>query len=155
MWGLNCKRKYEIFKRYKIVPRDLREKGPESVRFRGIRAIIRSPGLWAAGLCLCLLLGFFLGSLRARSRSAAVTAVARAPAEEVRSLGTELVDINSADEETLQTLPGIGPALAERIVAYREENGGFRYLYELTNVKGIGSSTFEALQEFITLNTEE
>ena len=76
-------------------------------------------------------------------------------AEEVRSLGTELVDINSADEETLQTLPGIGPALAERIVAYREENGGFRYLYELTNVKGIGSSTFEALQEFITLNTEE
>ena len=84
-----------------------------------------------------------------------MTAVARAPAEEVRSLGAELVDINTADEETLQTLPGIGPALAERIVAYREANGGFQYLYELTNVKGIGSSSFEALQEFITLNTEE
>jgi comEA protein len=109
----------------------------------------------AGALCLCLLSGFFLGSLRARRNCAAVTAVARAPAEEVRSLGTELVDINTADEETLQTLPGIGPALAERIVAYREENGGFQYLYELTNVKGIGSSTFEALQEFITLNTEE
>lgn len=133
----------------------MREKGPENVRFRGIRAFLRRPAVLAGALCLCLILGFFLGSLRARSRSAAVTAVARAPAEEVRSLGTELVDINTADEETLQTLPGIGPALAERIVAYREANGGFQYLYELTNVKGIGSSTFEALQEFITLNTEE
>ena len=125
------------------------------MRFRGVRAFFRRPGVLAGALCLCLLSGFFLGSLRARRNCAAVTAVARAPAEEVRSLGTELVDIDTADEETLQTLPGIGPALAERIVAYREENGGFQYLYELTNVKGIGSSTFEALQEFITLNTEE
>ena len=125
------------------------------MRFRGVRAFFRRPGVLAGALCLCLLSGFFLGSLRARRNCAAVSAVARAPAEEVRSLGTELVDINTADEETLQTLPGIGPALAERIVAYREENGGFQYLYELTNVKGIGSSTFEALQEFITLNTEE
>ena len=125
------------------------------MRFRGVRAFFRRPGVLAGALCLCLLSGFFLGSLRARRNCAAVTAVARAPAEEVRSLRTELVDINTADEETLQTLPGIGPALAERIVAYREENGGFQYLYELTNVKGIGSSTFEALQEFITLNTEE
>ena len=125
------------------------------MRFRRIRAVLHSPGALAGALCFCLLLGFFLGSLRVRSRSATVTVAARAPAEEVRTAPAELVDINTADEELLQTLPGIGPALAERIVAYREANGGFRYLYELTNVKGIGSSTFEALQELITLGSEQ
>ena len=138
-----------------VIAQDLGEKRPESVKFRGIRAFIRNPGALACALCLCLLLGFFLGSLRARSRGSAVEAVARAPAEEVRSLGPALVDINRADEEELQALPGIGPALAGRIVAYREEHGGFRYLYELTDVKGIGLSTFEALQELITLGTDE
>ena len=122
---------------------------------RWIRDSLRRPGFLAAGLCICLLLGFFLGSLRARSRSGEVTVVARAPAEEVRALPTERVNINTADEELLQTLPGIGPSLASRIVAYREENGGFQYLYELTNVKGIGSSTFEALQDLITVDPEE
>lgn len=131
------------------------EMGPENVKNRGVGALFRRPGALACALCLCLLLGFFLGSLRERGNCAAVTVSARAPAEEVRSFGSGLVDINTADEETLQTLPGVGPALAARIVAYREEHGGFRYLYELTNVKGIGLSTFEALQEFITLNTEE
>ena len=125
------------------------------MRFRRFRAVFRSPGVLAGAFCLCLLLGFFLGSLRVRSRSENVTAVARAPAEEVRAMPGELVDINTADEAMLQTLPGIGPALAERIVAYREANGGFQYLYELTNVKGIGSSTFEALQELITLGSEK
>ena len=125
------------------------------LRPRWIRDALHRPGFLAAGLCLCLLLGFFLGSLRTRSRSGEVTVVARVPAEEVRALPAERVNINTADEELLQTLPGIGPALASRIVAYREENGGFQYLYELTNVKGIGSSTFEALQDLITLDQEE
>ena len=116
------------------------------------RALLRSPGVLAAALCLCLLLGFFLGSLRVRARSVGAAVVARAPAEEVRSGAGALVDINTADEALLQTLPGVGPALAERIVAYREENGGFRYLYELTNVKGIGLKTFEGLQDLITLD---
>ena len=122
---------------------------------RWIREALHRPGFLAAGLCICLLLGFFLGSLRARSRSGDVTVVARIPAEEIRTLSVGRVNINTADEELLQTLPGIGPALASRIVAYREENGGFRYLYELTNVRGIGSSTYEALQDLITLDPEE
>jgi competence protein ComEA len=122
---------------------------------RRIREALRSPCFLAAALCLCLLLGFFLGSLRVRSRSAEVTVISRAPAEEIRAVPGGQVNINTADKELLQTLPGIGPALAARIVAYREENGGFRFLYELTNVKGIGSSTFEALQELITLGPEE
>ena len=128
---------------------------PEGVKKRKIPAFPGGPGVLAGALCLCLLLGFFLGVLRVRSRSEEVTVIARAPAEEVRSMPSGLVDINTADEEQLQTLPGIGPALAERIVAYREEKGGFQYLYELTDVKGIGSKTFEALQDRITLGTED
>ena len=124
------------------------------MRSRKLPEVLRSPGVLAGALCFCLLLGFFLGSLHVRTRSEGAAVVARAPAEEVRSGAGGLVDINTADEELLQTLPGIGPALAERIVAYREANGGFRYLYELTNVKGIGSRTFEALQELITVSTE-
>ena len=125
------------------------------MRRRKLGELVCRPGTVAAALCLCLLLGFFLGSLRVRSRSAEVTAVAKTPAEEIAPPGTELVDINAADEALLQTLPGIGPALAERIVAYREAKGGFHYLYELTNVKGIGSSTYEGLRDRITLGREE
>ena len=125
------------------------------MKLRKLGAFLRSPAILAAVLCFCLLLGFFLGSLRARKRSAAVTAIAASPAEEILRSGRELVDINTADEALLQTLPGIGPALAERIVAYREENGGFHHLYELTNVKGIGSSTYEGLRDLITLGREE
>ena len=134
--------------------RDLGGEGAGKVRSRRIGEVLRSPGVLAAALCFCLLLGFFLGSLRARMRSEGAAVVARAPAEETVSAEGTLVDINTADEALLQTLPGIGPALAEWIVAYREENGGFRYLYELTNVKGIGRHTFEGLQELITVSTE-
>ena len=136
-------------------PRSWKERVPVKVDFGKLRSLFRNPGVLASLACLCLLLGFFLGSLHARSRSADASVLAKAPGEAVRALPPELVDINTADEELLQTLPGIGPALAERIVAYREEHGGFRYLYELTDVKGIGSSTFEALQGLITLNETE
>ncbi len=121
------------------------------MRFRRFRAVFRSPGVLAGAFCLCLLLGFFLGSLRVRSRSENVTAVARAPAEEVRAMPGELVDINTADEALLQTLPGIGPALAGRILEYREANGPFRHLCELMNVEGIGSEVYKGLRGRIAL----
>lgn len=53
------------------------------------------------------------------------------------------VDINTADVLQLQTLPGIGPVLAERIVQYREEHGPFQSVEELLQVKGIGEVTLE------------
>ena len=124
----------------------------KTVKSRSVRRALRSPALAAVCLCLCLLAGFLLGSIRIRRRSAEAVVVARAPAEQVRAIPADLVNINTADSQELQTLSGIGPALAERILAYREENGGFRYLYELTNVKGIGLKTFEGLQDLITLD---
>ncbi len=64
---------------------------------------------------------------------------------------TRLVNINTASVEELQTLPRIGPTIAQRIVAYREENGPFERPKDLMKVKGIGQATFEALRDQITV----
>ena len=62
-----------------------------------------------------------------------------------------IVNINTADSAQLETLPGIGPVLAGRIIAYREEHGGFRAIEELTKVKGIGTATLEEILDLITV----
>ncbi|SFL31962.1 helix-hairpin-helix domain-containing protein [Pelosinus propionicus] len=59
------------------------------------------------------------------------------------------VNINHADKSELDTLPGVGPALAERIIEYRQTIGSFNSIDELKNVPGIGSSKFEKLKERI------
>ena len=61
-----------------------------------------------------------------------------------------LTDLNKADTIELDALPGIGPALARRIVEYREEHGGFSSVEEIKNVKGIGDALFEKLRDLIT-----
>ena len=61
------------------------------------------------------------------------------------------VPINRADETELDTLPGIGPALAKAIVEYREENGGFSSLEELMEVPGIGEKKFAELKDRVSL----
>ena len=61
------------------------------------------------------------------------------------------VNINTATAEQLQTLPGIGEALAGRIVAYREENSGFSRVEDILNVEGIGKKRFEDIVNLITV----
>jgi competence ComEA-like helix-hairpin-helix protein len=60
-----------------------------------------------------------------------------------------VVDLNLATAEDLQSLPGIGPSLARRIVAYREERGDFRSPEELTAVPGIGRAAYERLADVL------
>ncbi|PPF84142.1 hypothetical protein C5B96_07585 [Subtercola sp. Z020] len=62
-----------------------------------------------------------------------------------------LVNINTADQALLETLPQVGPALAQRIIAWRTTNGRFTQLDDLKNVTGIGDKTFAALQPLVTL----
>lgn len=62
-----------------------------------------------------------------------------------------LVRINRATEAQLQELPGIGPALSARIVAWREANGGFKAKEDLLKVSGIGDSIFAGFVDLITL----
>lgn len=64
----------------------------------------------------------------------------------------EKININTASAAELEALPGIGPALAERIVAYRAEHGAFQVPEELMNVSGIGEKTYAGLAEQITVD---
>lgn len=65
--------------------------------------------------------------------------------------GEELVDINTASVEELDKLPGIGLTIAQRIIDYRTENGPFSSIEDILNVPGIGSATFDEIQNLITV----
>lgn len=62
-----------------------------------------------------------------------------------------LVNINTADAALLQTIPGVGPTIASRIIAYREENGPFERVDDLTKVAGIGPATLEKIKPYVTV----
>ena len=62
------------------------------------------------------------------------------------------MNLNSATESDLQTLPGIGPSKALAIIEYRETNGSFKTIEELMEISGIGEKTFEKLKEHITVH---
>lgn len=65
------------------------------------------------------------------------------------------VDINTASAEQLaEALDGVGPAKSEAIVAYREQNGGFKHIDELVNVRGIGLRTVDQNRDRIQLEGE-
>lgn len=57
------------------------------------------------------------------------------------------VDINNASQTEIETLPGIGPSLASKIIEYREQNGGFKNVEELQNVKGIGDAKYGEIKD--------
>lgn len=61
------------------------------------------------------------------------------------------ISINTGTLEELKTLPGIGESKAKSIIEYREENGSFKNIEEIQNVKGIGTSLFEKFKDYITL----
>jgi competence protein ComEA len=63
-----------------------------------------------------------------------------------------IVHVNRATQAELETLPGIGPALAQRIIDYRTANGAFASLQELTEVSGIGERTIEALEGLVAFD---
>jgi competence protein ComEA len=63
----------------------------------------------------------------------------------------ELVNVNTADSTLLQTLPGIGPTTAQRIIDYREENGQFQIVDDLLKVAGIGPVTLDRLRPLVTV----
>ena len=64
---------------------------------------------------------------------------------------SKLININTAAESELDSLPGIGPSRANDIIKYRETNGGFKSIEEIKNIKGIGQSSFEKLKDLITI----
>lgn len=67
------------------------------------------------------------------------------------SVGDGRVNINTADAAALDTLPRVGPALAERIIAWREANGGFGSVDDLLSVTGVGEATLAGLRDLVTV----
>lgn len=63
----------------------------------------------------------------------------------------DVVNINTASQTELETLPGIGPSLALKIINYRKENGKFSSIEQIKDVSGIGESKFESLKKYITI----
>lgn len=67
--------------------------------------------------------------------------------------GAKQLDLNTADESSLQTLPGIGPSRAAAIVNYRNQHGGFKDAKELQNISGIGPKTWGKIQSFVCVTS--
>ncbi|MEH7494278.1 helix-hairpin-helix domain-containing protein [Neobacillus niacini] len=61
------------------------------------------------------------------------------------------INLNKADENELQNLPGIGPSKAAAIMEYRETNGPFKSVEDLKNISGIGDKTFDKLKDLISV----
>jgi competence protein ComEA len=73
------------------------------------------------------------------------------PVPAVVTATTDLIDINIASAEELDSLPGIGATLAQRIIEYREQNGPFINPEDIINVPGIGSGNYERFKDMITV----
>ena len=70
------------------------------------------------------------------------------------AIAGETVNINTADAAQLEALDGIGPTLAQRIVAYREEHGPFADIESIMDVNGIGKGIFETIRQQITVEDD-
>lgn len=110
--------------------------------------------LGLTGVFLCLLLGLYLRDRRAAEAPAFVETERTLPVEEVRPDPSPL-NLNTAGAEELTALPGIGEELAARIVRYREENGPFGTVEDLTKVSGIGQGKLAALEGLVTAEDTE
>ncbi len=71
------------------------------------------------------------------------------PAGSTGGAGGGALDLNTADAATLETLPGVGPVLAERIVSHRDQHGPFASVDALQDVSGIGPATFDRLRDLV------
>lgn len=78
-------------------------------------------------------------------------AAAQSPAAARQAVAAEAVNLNTASVAQLETLPGIGPATAQRILEYRQKSGGFKKIEELMNIRGIGETSFLKIKPLVTV----
>jgi competence ComEA-like helix-hairpin-helix protein len=127
---------------------------------RAAPAVRKTGQLAIPVLALFLLFLCMGGTWHLASASPSAPIVAAAPsadgdtAHAVKKSGKDLagkLNLNTATEEQLMLLPTVGPAKAERIVAWRKKNGGFKRTADLRRVKGFGYKTFKRLEPFLDI----
>ena len=98
--------------------------------------------------------GIFAG---AAADADTVTAAAPAFKDKLAAAGTDnqLVDLNTATEEELVALPGIGESRAKSIIAYREKNGGFSKIEDIMKIEGIKEGMFAKMKDKICVRGEK
>ena len=116
---------------------------------------MKKPGFGILAAVTLIFAAFVLGFFAGRNLNRTPVQIQTLPdatvaAEETIS-PTEagLIDVNTADAALLQTLPGIGEVIAQRIIDYREANGPFRSVGELTKVDGIGEKKLEGIWDLV------
>ena len=100
-------------------------------------------------LAACVLAGFTAASSGLAPAAAPAAKRDGSAQEELR------VNINTATEVELTKLPGVGSALAKRIVEFREKNGPFRRVEDLMKVRGIGEKTFQKMRPHLTVGKQK
>lgn len=98
-----------------------------------------------------LLMGFMIGYLVGNSPAVDGKRVLSVSDIQESSALKDTISLNTATKEDLMRLPQIGEKTAQRILDYREAQGGFHSLEELKNVEGIGDKTYERIVPFLTL----
>ena len=81
----------------------------------------------------------------------ALSAQSKTPAPKPAATAAAPVNLNTATAEQLATIPGVGPKMAERIIDYRQKNGGFKKIEDLMNVSGVGEKSFLKMKPLITV----
>lgn len=121
----------------------------------------RRPRELRAGIVIFALAVFGLFAMRtAASRrwliDAPAIAAERAAARAEGAAGVEMrLDLNAAGADELAALPGVGPRLAERIIADRQEKGPFKSVDELDRVRGIGPVILGGVRRYVTTQVED
>lgn len=119
--------------------------------------MVKKSAFWCLLLicCSCIAFtgGFYLGRNLNRTpvQVGALPPVAVDSSESGGEKEPETININTATLEQLQTLPKVGPVLAQRILEYRQAHGPFDKVRDIANVEGIGDGILEAILAYITV----
>jgi len=99
--------------------------------------------MYRIGIGACVVLAVLLG--------APFLSAQQPPADAAKTGVQAVVNLNTATAAQLETLPGVGPKLAVRIIEHRQKNGAFKKVEELMNIKGIGEKAFLKLKPLVTV----